>query len=119
MSDTEEFPLGDVLSWITGKMVSLNGIEGPWALANWMTGVDLHTHQLVRAGEACGRELRTQFPKLRAIHVPEFRGDEVFLRQWLTRLERRHGKLLRVERPKAGFYEAMNPLEELLRMRQR
>lgn len=60
----KEFSLGDVLSITTGRLLSERHIDGVYDILNWMTGDDLFTHQLPRAGRACEPWLIEQYPTL-------------------------------------------------------
>ncbi len=58
------FPLGDVLSVTTGRLLSTKGVDGLHGILNFMTGDNLFTHQLPRAGDECKPFLLAQFPEL-------------------------------------------------------
>lgn len=47
--ETKSFHIGDVLSAMTGTLVSPRHIGGVYDVLNWMTGESLMTHQLPRA----------------------------------------------------------------------
>jgi len=50
---TKRFHLGDILSITTGKLVSLQNIDGVFEILNFMTGDGLHMHQLSRVADEC------------------------------------------------------------------
>ena len=58
------FHLGDILSITTGRLVSPRKMDGIYDILNFMTGDNLFTHQLPRAGRECKPELKKQFPQL-------------------------------------------------------
>lgn len=60
----KRFHISDILSGITGRLVSRGGIDGIYRILNHMTGDDLYTHQLPRAFRACAPALKEQFPDL-------------------------------------------------------
>lgn len=59
-----EFHVGDVLSITTGRLVSLRHMDGVYDILDFMTGDNLFTHQLPRAGDECKSYLLEQFPQL-------------------------------------------------------
>lgn len=58
------FHISDVLSVTTGRLVSSRHMEGLYDILNFLTGDNLFTHQLPRAGRECEPWLRVQFPML-------------------------------------------------------
>jgi len=60
----KSFHISDVLSVTTGRLVSCRHMEGIYDILNFLTGDNLFTHQLPRAGRECEPWLRTQFPQL-------------------------------------------------------
>lgn len=56
--------ISDVLTVITGRLLSRDGMDGVYRILNYMTGDDLYTHQLPRALEVCGPALIAQYPHL-------------------------------------------------------
>lgn len=58
------FHISDVLTIITGRLVSRDGMDGVYHFLNFMTGDDLYTHQLPRAALVCEVALKAQFPHL-------------------------------------------------------
>lgn len=59
-----QFHISDVLTVITGRLLSRDGVDGLYHILNFMTGDDLYTHQLPRAAQACAPVLKQQFPHL-------------------------------------------------------
>lgn len=57
-----KFPLGDILSLLTGKLVSRTGIKGAGALVKYMVGQDLPMILRDTVCGECALELRKQFP---------------------------------------------------------
>jgi len=72
---TKPFPLRVVLTVTTGRLLTQgkgphdNGIGDLYELLNWMTGDNLFTHQLPRAGDACKPYLLKCFPVLVAVNA--------------------------------------------------
>lgn len=77
------FHISDVISITTGRLVSSRHIDGVYDVLNFLTGDDLHTHQLPRASNECLPWLRTQFPVL----FPEDPKMAALLRELTTRME--------------------------------
>lgn len=117
MSETKEFHIGDILSVVTGRLVSLDHIGGVYNILNWMTGEDLMTHQLPRVSEECGPSLREQFPDLAAVEVPDTIDSEATLLTWLASLKPQYGETRAVARLAAEDHTRINPLAEIAMMR--
>ena len=68
--ETKRFPLRDVLSVATGRLLTEprcpddNGIEDLYKILDWMTNDSNFTHQLSRAGRECQLWLLRWFPEL-------------------------------------------------------
>lgn len=58
------FHIGDVLSIMTERLVSPDGISGLYNILNFLTGDNLFTHYLGRANRECKPWLGTQYPQL-------------------------------------------------------
>ncbi|MEV7364290.1 hypothetical protein [Streptomyces sp. NPDC091299] len=109
------FPLADILTMTTGRLLSPRHMDAVYEIANWMTGDDLMTHQLVRATEACGPALLDQHPQLRDVQPPD--GIDVpDLLAWLANAEREHGEQLPVAPLPDGAWKQQDPIEELCDM---
>ena len=115
-AQTREFEVGDILSVLTGTLVSRRLIGGVYDLCNHMTGDNLMTHQLPRASDECSPSLKAQFPDLAAIEMPKFNGpDTVFA--WLDGIEATHGKTRHVTPLPAADHTVIDPIAELKLMR--
>lgn len=111
-----EFGVDDVLSVMTGVLVSRDHIGGVYKVCDHMTGESLMTHQLPRAADECAPSLRAQFPDLAAIEMPEFDGEEsVFA--WLDGIEARYGKTRWVEPLNREDHTRIDPIAELKMIR--
>lgn len=97
---TRTFPLRVVLTVTTGRLLTApkgprdNGIGDLYELLNYMTGDNLFTHQLPRAGEACKEPLLQQHPQLRAVNVDAVNGDN--WKEWLAEQVAQYGEYLEV-----------------------
>lgn len=117
MTETRQFHIGDIISAITGHLVSPRGIEGIYDILNWMTGDNLYTHALPRAQRECEPELRRQHPDLAAINVPDSIHDEASLRAWLTEITPVYGETRAVAPVSGVDHTVIDPLAELAMMR--
>jgi hypothetical protein len=115
MTDTRTFPLADILTMTTGRLLSHRHMDGVYDIANWMTGDNLMPHQLPRAADTCGAALLNQHPQLRDVAPPED-IDAPDLLAWLADAERQHGQQLPVTPLPSGAWEQRNPIEELCDM---
>jgi hypothetical protein len=113
MTETRDFHLGDILSITTGCLVSPSHIQGVYGILNWMTGDNLFTHQLPRAGEECAGPLLEQHPDLAAVEVPaEFTSKEHVL-AWLDEQVARYGETRPVAPLAALDHTRIDPIEEM------
>lgn len=107
---TKTFPLSDVLSVTTEKLLSRRQMAGIYEILSFMTGQSLFTHQL---GDACDKAkpaLLAQHPQLTDVQPPEGL-DRADLMAWLVEAERTHGEGLEVT-PLADW-EHRDPIEDL------
>jgi hypothetical protein len=113
MTDSRSFPLSDILSVTTERLLSRRHMDGIYDILGYMTGDALMTHQLPRANDACKPVLLQQHPQLDSVAPPP--GiDAPDLMAWLANVEREYGETLPV-RPVSGW-ESRNPIEELCDM---
>ena len=114
------FPLGEILTVTTEKLVARNGMSGVCKILNFVTGDDVYTHQIPRAMRTCKPHLLTQFPQFTQVEVPHFEGDgesrKGAVSGWLTEQEAEFGTTLSVRPIPAGAYEHVDPVEELQEM---
>lgn len=107
--DTTAFPLADVLSITTGRLLSRRHIDGMYTLLGHMTGHDLFTHQLPRAARECAPALLAQHPQLAGVTPPA--GVDAFdLMAWLIEQERIYGEMLPVKALPSST--PVDPIEE-------
>jgi len=103
------FTLAEVLSVLTD--ILLCDIEGVYRVLNFMTGANLFTHQLPRAGRLAAPCIAQQHPDLAALdwtHV----GPENW-REWLQAQVERFGLTVELSPLPPGAYVAQHPLTEL------
>lgn len=115
-TDTRMFHLGDILTVTTGCLVSPRHMDGVYDLLNFMTGDDLMTHQLPRAGRECAPALLDQHPQLCDVVVPEFDG-EAHVWRWLGEQVDRYGMELPVQPLSSEEHTRIGTLAEMAMMR--
>lgn len=108
-----KFHLGDVLSVTTGRLVAPGHIAAVHELLDFMTGDTLFTHQLPRAADECGPELRRQHPQLADVPVPDSFDGEAHVRSWLAEQVAVYGEHLDVAPLAPDEHTRINPLTEL------
>lgn len=108
-----EFPLADILSVTTERLLSRRHMGGIYDILGYMTGESLMTHQLPRAADACKPVLLQQHPQLNNV-APSQDIDAPDLMAWLANAERVHGNTLLV--CPVSTWEHQNPIEELCDM---
>ncbi|MFD7996867.1 DUF7736 domain-containing protein [Streptomyces mexicanus] len=106
------YPLADILSVTTGRLLSHRRMDGLYDLLGYMTGQSLFTHQLPRAADACGPALLAQHPQLADVAPPQDL-DAPDLMAWLANAEQEHGRELPVEPLPADAWEQRDPIGEL------
>lgn len=113
MSDTRTFHIGDVLSVMTGRLVSPRHIGGVYDILGFLVDEDLMTHQLPRVSREVEPHLREAFPDLAAIDIPDTIHDEASLTDWLTVVVAEHGETRDVARIPAEQHTSIDPLAEI------
>lgn len=78
MPETKSFPVLDVLTIVTERLVSPKHIVAVYEVLGWMTNENLYTHQLPEASDICKPVLLKLFPEL----VPAI-GSMKSLDRWL------------------------------------
>lgn len=117
MAEERAFDTLDVLSAITGRLVSPRRIDGVYEVLNYMTGESLFTHQLPRVGEEA-RALMVQWQPMLAEAVKE--AEQVTpdnWQQWARTWVKRYGTKLMVPRMTAEQHKSVGPMEELAQLR--
>jgi hypothetical protein len=111
MAERRQFPLGDVLSITTGRLLSPQGIGGVYEILNFITGDNLYTHQLPRACDECKPHLLKLFPKLASVDTTAVTGDN--WKAWLLDRVMEHGEILTIEAMAPGEHYFIDPVSEL------
>lgn len=114
MGETKPFHIGDILSVISERLVSLDHIGGVYNILGWMVDEDLMTHQLPRVSDECAPFLREQFPDLAAIDAesPTITSEAECV-AWLASLEPEYGTHRDVPRLPHADHTHIDPLTEI------
>lgn len=114
------FHISDILTITTERLVSSRHIQGVYEILNHMTGDNLFTHQLPRAGDTCAPILLERFPQLASADVEALdremaeHGTEEGVKRWVAAQVLLFGEHLDVE--PIENWEHINPLTELAAM---
>jgi len=128
--ETKQFHLGDVLTATTGRLVSQRHMEGVYDIRGFMTGEELWTHQLPRAGKVCEDSLKEQFPQLAGKEMElaiadldkrlEAKTDRdegsQIVAEWLSDQVEQFGEMFEVKPLLPGVYAAKYPVAEAVEM---
>ncbi len=112
MTETRHFHIGDILSVTADRFVSPNGVGALYEILNWMTGDNLLTHQLPRAGRECAPELLRQHPDLADVVFPDDFADEAAVWAWLDQQVRRYGETRPVAPLDPADHTQIDPITE-------
>ncbi|MGI9503990.1 MAG: hypothetical protein ACR2RE_13155 [Geminicoccaceae bacterium] len=95
-----------------------NGIGAIYELLNYMTGDNLFTHQLPRAGKSCLPHILSQHPELRDVtdYICE-QCEQGNIDSVRSEMVQRFGETLNIAPISDGSYEGIDPVVELSQMR--
>jgi hypothetical protein len=114
---TRRFHIGDILSIITGKLVSPRGVDGIYDILGYMTDDDPHTVQLGRFIEECLPYLKQQIGETIQPYseVPEAIKDKLALYKWLREVTAKLGDdpFLKVRKISQNDHVVMDVTTEL------
>lgn len=107
---TRDFPLDEILTISTGRLVARRHMDAVYDVLNHLTGDNLFTHQLPRALDACLPSVLAQHPDLAAIQPGDVPADADLIWPWLDAMEAKYGKTRSLV-PVADW-EHQDPIEE-------
>lgn len=115
--EEREFPTTDVITALTGYLVSRNGIGALYDVLNFMTNDNLFTHQLARAFDETKPYLVEQHPDLALLHIPNWDGlapeqREPAVRAWIEEQLEKFGPTRVVRRIPAEAHKRIDPITE-------
>jgi hypothetical protein len=104
------FHLGDVLSIITGRLVSPRYLDGVYDILSFMIGDSVYTHQIPQAIKECRPYLLIQFPQLAEIDTSDVNIEN--RATWLTEKVARYGEEFEVKSLPNNVYWFKSPIAE-------
>lgn len=110
----KKFHVGTLVSITDGHLIAPNLINDVYDILNYMTGDDLYTHALIRAGGECKPYLFEQFPWLREVTAPD--NIKECWQQWRDELVAKYGEWHEVRPIHSEDHEVLDPIEEAKRM---
>lgn len=118
--ETRRFHLGDILTVTTDKFLAVKGVDGVYDLLGFMTGDSVATHQWPRLSDECAPRLLEQHPELAQIVVPDWpeRVAPGTVWAWLAEQTARYGETLPVTPLAAVDHTSIDPITELIAMRE-
>lgn len=111
------FPLGSILSVVTGRLVSRDHIGGVYEVCDFMSGEQTFTHALPRVSDEATPEILRQHPALAAVVVPDFTGGASEVFAWLAEQEEVFGTHLALTPMAPVDHTSIDPVSELRMMR--
>jgi len=108
-----KFPTRDIISVVTGYHVS-NEPKDFLCVLDYMTGVNLYTHQYPRAAVPCRDALIAQYPQLGNLDFSTLSVDEMLAKR--DRMIAILGEELEVNQLSEDVYPRMDALTELEQM---
>jgi hypothetical protein len=109
-----KFHIGDVLTVVSGLLLSQRGMEGVYDILGYMTGEELYTHQLPRAASQAKPFVLSQYPQLSELEVPSLASLEV--PGWVQKQAAAFGEWLPLSSIPEQERQSQQPLQELMRM---
>ena len=116
MGSTREFPIADVLTVVTGKML-VEDFGRVYEILNYMTGDDLYTHQLPDASTVCALELLHQYAALASVnYLARYITPENWSDKFADMKAMLGWETLAVAPLPEGVWRKHDPLADLVRM---
>lgn len=111
--ETKAFPTADVLSAVTGIVLTERCLDPVYEVLGWMTGEKLFTHQLPRVGREAKPVVAKLHPALKQAYeeAEQVNGDN--WRQWVDTWIDRYGPMMTVPKMTAADHERIDPRSEL------
>jgi hypothetical protein len=109
---SQSFPLGDVLTIVTGLLLSQDGIAAAYRILNFITKDNLYTHQLPRVCAEVRPYLLKKHPALATVDASGVTPEN--WRVWMTDQVLAFGEYLEVDQMPAGEHYYIDPVSELV-----
>ncbi len=111
MTTVQHFPLATILTITDGRL--LTDIREVYRILTYMTGDDVFTHQLPRAGRVCASALLGQHPQLAQLIDADAVLTADTIPAWLAKQVAQFGETLPVEPLAHGSHVRIDPVVEL------
>lgn len=114
MAETKLFPTEDVLSTVTGVLISdVNGIGGVYQVLGWMTGDSVYTHQIPRIRREAQPVVLAMHPHLGEAVAEASQVTSENWQRWRDLWLDRYGAEIAVPKMTSAQHERIDPLSEL------
>lgn len=113
---TKTFHIGDILTVITGRLVSPTHMDGVYDICSHLAGESVMTHQLPRISREAKQPLSDAFPDLAGIVVPDDLEGAEDVHTWLAAIVAEHGETRLVE-PLGINHTPIDPITEIRMIR--
>lgn len=115
---TKRFNISSIIS--AGTSCLVGPIDEVYEILNFMTGDDLYTHQLPRAGRECRDYIYDQFPWLNDIDLEKARQENGQSwdkwHNWVDRQAKQYGEFHEVSPIPMDDHDIIDPIDELEQM---
>lgn len=110
----KKFHISDILTVITGKMVSIRSMDGLYDILNYMSKDNLHTHQIPRVMRECKPYLIKQFPELGKVETNFENVSNNSILTLIGVIESELGSYFEVEQLPEGVHKYIDPVAEMV-----
>lgn len=111
---TKEFHISDILSIITGRMISYKGLNGLYDILKFMTqSDDVHRLMSLIAIDSCKPIILEKYPQLKEINIC---GLEENPEKWVNEQIVKYGEYLLVDTIPEGSYEDKDIIKIISRL---
>lgn len=114
MAEPKTFHLGDVLSVMTGKLVSPRHVDGLYDVCRHMAGESVFTHQLPRVSKEATPAILRQYPELAEVDASSVNRDN--WQDWLAEQVERYGETISLLPMTKDEHESIDPMSEAAEM---
>jgi hypothetical protein len=108
--ESKKFCLSDVLSFITGKLMSPKDMSGISEIFKFMTKNVIFLNQSKGLIRECKLEILTQHPLLKKINTSNLTTENY--QEWLTEQIEKYGEYLSIRQLKTNLHSFEDPLED-------
>jgi hypothetical protein len=110
---TRDFDLGDILTIVTGNLVSPRHMDGVYDILNFIAGEPIYTHQIPRVLDEAKPVVLRQHPQLASVTFPEDAASAAGVASWLADRKAEFGDTLPISPMNIAEHERIDPVSEL------